>query len=101
MRTDARCLRTLIVMMFLLVALRLFALDKPCASTIFEDDPAYTVSGHVQSSYRTPETFYETDKTFIHFSDGREVCFTEGLSPDAVKSGQDVTYTYQRHCSKS
>jgi len=67
----------------------------------WSDDPTYTVSGHVKYSYRTPETWEETAKTFIHFSNDHEVCFSEGLSPDDVKSGQDVTYTYHRHCDKS
>ncbi len=96
MRTG---IKWLAVVLLLIAAA--FALDGPCSSSIFDDDPTYTVSGHVQSSYRTPETFYENPKTFVHFSDGREACFTESLSPDAVKSGQDVIYTYKRHCHQS
>jgi hypothetical protein len=89
------------VLFMLLLATPLVALDQPCANYIWNDDPTYVVSGHVDSVSRTQQTYYENPLTYIKFSDGREACFTERLSPDAVKLGQDAIFTYQRHCAHS
>lgn len=76
------------------------AMDKPCAAWRWDDDPEYKISGHVVG-FEHKQAWNTIDKTYIHFADNREACFTELLDPDQVRSGEDVTFVYKRHCDMS